>query len=137
MHFRLAVVAVILYGLTVAIASAEERLCPSSPSLPPDVDDHRMTEDQFTLEHFQSSLSYFQNDLAKELVKTKRTEDVINKEAFWITYENSLRFIEGYALKQAALLERTQVTPGSTAKKWRGPAVQRFCEFVSKAQYLD
>ena len=47
----------------------------------------------------------------------------------WIGYENSLRIIEGWVLKQAALSE---VRAGS-----QGSAVDRFCEFIAQAEYAD
>jgi hypothetical protein len=101
--------------------------------LPKEVDDHRMREADLTQARYSEALAYFKEGLSRQLSKAKATEDVTHSEGFWIAYSNSVAVLEGYTLRQAALLERAR----GGAAKTRGPAVQRFCSFLSKTRYLD
>ena len=110
--------------------AAAPRLCPPPRALPAERDDHGIKEQEFTLAQFSRSLSWFQDGLPARLKEAKQTDELTDKSEFWIAYRNGLTFIEGYALKQEALLERAQ-------KRRAGPAVRRFCDFVSKATWVD
>jgi len=81
------------------------------------------------------ALSFFRKELPKEFQEVKTTREMTDREGFWIGYHNSLAFMEGYFLKQAALLERAQ--SGGKEKRQEGSALKRFCKFLSKAHSLD
>lgn len=116
-------------------ASAESSLCPPLKPLPPEVDDLRVNESEFTHQHFENAFSFFREDLPKRFKEAKTTEELTDREGFWIGYDNSLSLIEGYVLKQAALLERAQLA--GKQRGTRGPAVKRFCQFLTKTRSMD
>jgi len=120
-------------GVLSGVANGEESLCPPLKPLPEGVDDHRMRESDLTPARFNQALAYFKGDLSRQLTEAKPTEEVANREGFWIAYDNGLKVLEGYALRQAALLELAR----RTGIKGRGPGRQRFCDFLSKTRYLD
>jgi hypothetical protein len=64
-----------------------------------------------------------QSDARADLQRTVASSET------WIGYANSLRIVEGWNLKQAALREIESGT--------KGPAVERFCGFVAVAKYAD
>lgn len=119
------IVTITMILLIAPISSiASEMLCPPLPPLPKEADDLRMTEEEFTKERFLSSLAYFENDLPNKLNTSKETKELTNRSIFWISYRNGLKFIEGYMLKQEALLK------GGAEKK-------AFCEFIVGSEYVD
>lgn len=124
---------VALVGALHGSASGEDTLCPPLKPVPEGVDDHRMREADLTPARFSEALAYFEEDLSRQLSEAKATVAVTTREGFWIAYSNSVKVLEGYTLRQSALLERAR---GSGAKG-RGPALQRFCDFLSKTRYLD
>jgi len=124
---------VVFIGLLSSDASGEESLCAALRPLAKDVDDHRMRETDLTRARFDEALTYFKEDLARQLAEAKSIEEVTNKGSFWIAYDNGLKVLEGYALRQAALLERSR----RVGVKGRGPATQGFREFLAKTRYPD
>ena len=131
----LATVLCALYG--EAGASAESKLCPPLPSLALGQDDSRIKEEDFTVEQFTSSLSILETDIPKELQEqdTKKVLARLDSSEFWIGYANSLKFLRGYMLKQAALLQTGH--SGISKKQQKKDAVKRFCDFITSAQYTD
>jgi len=119
---------VALIGVLSGSANGEESLCPPLKPLPEGVDDHRMRESDLTPTRFNQALAYFKGDLSRQLAEAKPTVEVTNREGFWIAYDNSLKVLEGYALRQTALLERT----GKTASK--GRAGQQHSGFVTSCR---
>ncbi len=64
--------------------------------------------------------------------------DLTTPAKFWVTYGNCLTFIEGYVLKQAALLERMQMqAKPSNDRAQPGAAEVRFCAFLAQAKWVD
>lgn len=122
----------LLIAAMAAPAFAGERLCPVPAKLPADQDDLRITEDQFTVKEYRESLDYLPSELPRRLRALPSGSDVDTIEGFWISYFNSLTFIEGYTLKTSALLERAR-----HGGKAGGPAEQRFCAWLQKQEYVD
>jgi hypothetical protein len=97
-----------------------------------------MKEEEFNAKHAATALSYLQKDIPGELQgkDSKRIMARLGSSEFWISYDNSLRFIEGYLLKQAALLQISQ-SRGLKKTKQNDDAVKRFCDFLGSAEYTD
>jgi len=123
--------AVALIAVLGGPALAQETLCPPLKPLAEGADDHRVREADFTSARFSEALAYFKEDLSRRLAEAKASEHVTEREGFWIGYDNSVKILEGYALRQAALLEH------ASKAGVRGPATQKFCDFLSKTRYLD
>jgi|SRR5436309_15169078 len=136
--FGVVVLAVALSSLAVPSAFAGPKLCPPPPPLKEGQDDMRMNEEDFDFKDFASSLSFLHKEIPKRLLDkdSKAVQRRLDSSEFWIGYRNSLLVIEGYALKQAALLQiaQTQLSPKT---KPRDDAVKRFCEFVGSSHYAD
>ena len=77
-------------------------------------------------------------DIPKELQDkdTKKILARLDSSEFWIGYSNSLKFIRGYMLKQAALLQITQARLTKKTKQ-RDETIKVFCNFVGSADYSD
>jgi hypothetical protein len=154
MSSRALVVRVSLLIVTVLSAtevSAATAICP--PPNPPitDSDDRRRKEEDFDAKGFAEALTYFEEDLPRELREKSSTEAVRQTESFMIGYPNVVMAIRGYVLRQEALLrmterdlavERSQRGRASkrevTAASARfQEARQRFCDFLKKAFYAD
>ncbi len=119
-------------------AHGDASICPPLPPLPEGVDDLRTKETDFTAQRAASSRSYLQKEVPKDLrekddTKIKRR---LESSEFWISYDNSLRIIEGYLLKQEALLQIAQSRLSKTTKT-RDAAVKRFCDFLGSAHFAD
>jgi len=123
---------------TVTGAQAGPKICPPPAHLVEGQDDLRMKEEDFTAERFASSLSILETDIPKELQDkdTKKVLARLDSSEFWIGYSNSLKFIRGYMLKQAALLPITQARLTKKTKQ-RDEAIKAFCNFVGSADYSD
>jgi hypothetical protein len=130
--------AVALWSFWETSAHASSRLCPPPAPVKEGEDDMRMKEDEFNAEHIAKSLFYLQNDIPNELQgnDSKKIMARLGSSEFWISYDNSLRFIEGYMLKQAALLQIAQ-SRGSKKTKQKVDTVKRFCDFLGSAEYTD
>ncbi len=127
---------VLLIALLLTFANsiyAGDSICPPLPPLPEGFDDFRMTESTFTRKRFESSLSYFQTFLPDKLKNAEKTIELTGRSIFWISYRNGLKFIEGYMLKQAALLELASRNKRTKDKS----AVEEFCRFTKDAEYVD
>jgi hypothetical protein len=137
-NLRKIILAAAFCSLVATTAYAETRLCPSPHPLKEGQDDLTIKEEEFTAENFFSSLSYLQKDLPKELLDKdmNAVKDRLDSSFFWIGYENSLKLIEGYSLKQAALLQIKQLQVSPKAKR-KDDAVKRFCKFVGSTRYAD
>jgi hypothetical protein len=110
-------------------ASAADSMCPPPPPIPKDADDHRMPESVFTQEEYDSALHALKN-FPSRIIDASDLQRTVNSSETWIGYANSLRIVEGWVLKQAALRE---IESG----KANGPAVKGFCTFVATAEYSD
>jgi hypothetical protein len=122
--------------LTLLLATSPtfgvEHLCPPPAPLPEGRDDFRIKEDEITAKNYRESMDYLRKELPKRIQALPPGSNVDAIEGFWLSYSNSLSFIEGHALKTAALLERAR-RPGKT----NGPAERRFCAWLQKAEYVD
>ena len=114
-------------------ALGEERLCPPPADPVEGSDDLRIKEGDITLQHYRDSMRYLRSELPRRVDALPPGSNVDTIEGFWLSYFNSLSYVEGYTLKTAALLERAR-RPG---KKTNGPAEQRFCAWLKKAEYSD
>ncbi len=113
-------------------AFADGRLCPAPVKAAPPDDDLRITEDELTAQKYQESLAYLQHELPARIQALPSGKGVDTIDGFWLSYFNSLTFVEGYTLKTSALLERAR-NPGKSG----GPAEQRFCVWLEKQKYVD
>jgi len=137
----------VLLGARLALG---ENVCP--PLNPPKgKDDRRMEEKAFTAKEFAEALSYFSEELPKELSKAEKTTDFLDGEGFRIGYPNVIKTMEGYALRQEALLRRAErdlvIERGlrgraskqdvAAAKARFEEAKRRFCSYLENALYTD
>jgi hypothetical protein len=113
-------------------AFGDERLCAAPAKPTAGEDDLRMTEGEFTLQKYQESLTYLRKELPARLHALPSGSDPEQIDGFWLSYFNSLTFVEGYTLKTSALLERSR-----SGGKSGGPAERRFCAWLKKQQYVD
>jgi hypothetical protein len=130
---------------------AAANLCPAPVPPITDTDDRRRTEASFDAEDFSQALDYFKDDLPRALRENASTEGVRRKEPYTIGYPNVIVAIEGYTLRQEALLrlaerdlivERSQRGPAKKADVASvntrfQEAQRRFCDFLKNAQYSD
>ena len=126
---------------------ASDGLCPEKVPLQEGVDDLRMQEDKFTQEHALESVEFLQTDFSKRIFGADAVKDFRAWSGHYISYHNSLKFIEGALLKQQILLHRARlkelsvVAPDSSEapqiKYNLEAATQRFCSFLSAAEYVD
>ena len=145
---RLAVVIV----LCAPGIGAAANLCASpNPPIVAGSDDRRMTEETFNAKNFAAALSYFEEDLPRELREKRTTEEVRSTESFMIGYQNVITAMRGYVLRQDALLRlaerdlamersRRQLVSKAdvaAASARFQEAKQRFCDFVKNALYSD
>src|SRR5262245_41530191 len=128
------ILSILIMGLGVAFGDSGENLCQTPQSLPPDVDDLRMVEGDFTVERCTAALEYLRKEIPRRLIDAPDRVKALDSSEFWISYGNSLKVIEGFMLRQDALhaIELNKKSPRSSL-----PAVARFCEFLAQATYED
>ena len=90
------------------VASAQESLCPPREPVAPDADDPAMHEREFTRQKARESITFFREDFAKRIWGPEPVRDFSAWSGHYISYANSLRFIEGALLKEHALLLKAQ-----------------------------
>lgn len=88
-----------------------------------------MGEQLFTHERYESSLRSLQ-EFPQQLIGAYDLKHTVQSSETWIPYENQLRIVEGWVLKQGALRDIEANRPD-------GPGIQRFCAFVAKTEYVD
>jgi hypothetical protein len=130
-----------------ASSSSSEILCPGQSALPKEQDDLRMHEREFTVKNAMESLQFLRNDFSSRIFGPGPQEDLRNDSSHYISYANSLRFIEGTLLKQEALIERAQRDTLSARAASRSSqrdagvrfeaAKSHFCDFLRSAKYVD
>lgn len=128
MNIKTALVALTL--LCSCVSFAQERLCPAPSPLPEGADDLRIHESEFTYSRYLESLDFIQNEFPRRIRTYKEVSEFQYNTELWLGYYNSLKFIEGYVLKQAALNE---VASHSEKRE----ATDRFCQFLRNARYVD
>jgi len=116
--------------------TAQMNLCPKTPPAP-GVDDLRFSESQFTAARFDSSYAYFDSELPRELDAAEKTSELTDREGFRIGYRNRLRLMQGYRLKQSALLEQAGHAPDSTLLTDSTSATFRLCRFLETVHAVD
>lgn len=124
-------------------------VCPA-PKVADD-DSGRRTEESFNYDAVSRGLDYLKNKLPQALRENARTEDVLNDESVSVGYPNIIITIEGYILRENALLRKTE-RDLVVAKNERGRASKaevtaanqrfaearrRFCDFLKSASYVD
>jgi len=140
-----------LFAVAIALApvtATAQALCPPQPA-PGDV--APVEEARFTSSQFSESLTYLRTQIPALLQQAQFTQQVRQSELFYIGYPNHLSLIEGYALRQEALLRRAErdlvaerrenhaaSNPELEAatKAFEG-ARQRYCNMVSSSHYVD
>ena len=144
---RILLVLALVPFLLAASSPSSEILCPRRSMLPKTQDDLRMSEGEFTLTHAIESLRFLQNDFSSRIFGPGPREDLRNDSSHYISYANSLRFIEGTLLKQQVLIERARKdalaaraasrSSQSDANTRFETARVRFCDFLRSAEYVD
>ena len=144
---RISILIALVPFLLGASPPSSNILCPRQPALPTEQDDLRMHEHEFTLKHAMESLQFLQNDFSARVFGPGPREDLRDNSSHYISYANSLRFIEGALLKQEALVEQARRDTLSVKSASRGSqsaavvrfeaAKRRFREFLRSAEYVD
>jgi hypothetical protein len=144
---RILLVLALVPFLLGASSPSSDSLCPGRPALPKTQDDLRMSEGEFSLTHAMESLRFLQNDFSSRIFGPGPRDDLRDDSSHYISYANSLRFVEGTLLKQQALIERARrdtlaarAAPGSSQSEARSrfaAAKRRFCDFLRAAEYVD
>ena len=126
---------------------ASDKLCPNRAPLQEGADDLRMQEDEFTEVRAMESVKFLQTDFSKKIWGANAVKDLSAWSGHYIGYANSLKIIEGTLLKQQVRLYRTQLNelamtaPESSEipniKNKLGAAINSFCAFIDKVEYVD
>ena len=95
---RVSVFMVLLIILVGQQTLASDGLCPEKVPLQEGVDDLRMQEDKFTEERAMESVKFLQTDFSKRIWGADAIKDFSAWSGHYISYANSLRFIEGALL---------------------------------------
>ena len=123
-------VQIIFFFFWANFAVAEGPICSQLPPLPAGADDLRIKEHEITKSKYSESLDFIRNEFPRRLLSYEKISEYEQNTEFWLSYYNSLKFIEGYVLKQAAEQE-IQI------KKQKGKAAAEFCSFLKEAMYVD
>ena len=107
----------------------------------------RMQEDEFTLERALESVNFLQVDFSERIWGPEPVTDFSAWSGHYISYANSLKFIEGALLKQQVYLELARARglsgdASNSAEKLRiekniDAAKKKFCDFLKAADYVD
>jgi hypothetical protein len=129
------------------MALGQEMLCRPAAPVKPGVDDLSMNEAEFTFEKAEESVAFLRDDFSERLWGPEPVKDFKASSDHYISYMNSLRFIEGALLRehvlmlkaQASLLESSAPKSAETAKAQAiySDALYDFCHFVKSAEYVD
>ncbi len=138
---------ILVFLLASQHAVAADVLCPKNAPLQEGVDDLRMQEDEFTAEQAMDAVKFLQTDFSKRIFGTNAVKDFHAWSGHYISYANSLKFIEGALLKQQVLINRARLkelsvlVPESAEisqlKVNLEAATQKFCVLLSTAEYVD
>jgi hypothetical protein len=108
-----------------------------------------MRETDFSAQKVTEAIQYLRDDLQRALSENSSMEDVRSSESFAIGYPNVVTTLEGYVLRQDALLRRAErnlaIEKGGRLNKTDVRAAtarfeaakRRFCDFLKNAQYVD
>ena len=145
---RRRVLVTLLILLLATTAHAQQPLCPprvAGPNGP--AGELVMQESDFTLEKAQEFVKFLRTDFAKRIWGPDPVKDFGAWSGHYISYANSLRFIEGALLREQALRFRAQSQlltarlPSSkeahAAQSSFEKAKQAFCAFVQNSIYVD
>jgi len=126
---------------------ASGSLCPNSASLQEDADNLQMKEDEFSERRAMEAVKFLQTNFSKRIWGADAVKDLNARSGHYISYENSLKFIEGALLKQqihlyrARLYELSITNPESPEipkiKNTHAAALTSLCVFIGKAEYVD
>lgn len=130
-----------------AFAHAEQPLCPPRVVGANEPEGLVMREGDFTLEKAESSVVFLRTDFGRRILGPDAVKDFGASSEHYISYANSLRFIEGALLKEHALQLRAQAEllardrPSSSearaAQTDYESARKKFCTFVQNSAYVD
>ncbi len=103
---------------------AEQNLC-KVVAHDEQADDLRIMEAEFTKEQYQSSIAYL-SEFPREIVYSEDLAKTVKSSETWISYDNSLKFVQGYILREIAI---TNPVPSN---------INAFCKFLSvQGEYSD
>ena len=106
-------------------AVAAQSLCEIAKQYDGQADDLRIYEAEFTKEHYQSSITYLEN-FPRKFVNSKDLTKTVRNSEIWISYDNSLKFVQGYILREIANREPTLKN------------ISAFCDFLNtNGEYSD
>ena len=116
---------IVIFSFLSFSAIAEQSLCEVAKQHDEKADNLRINEAEFTKEHYQSSISYLE-DFPGRIVNSEDLSEAIRSSETWISYDNSLKFVQGYILREIAIRESTPIN------------ISAFCDFLSmKGEYSD
>jgi len=137
----------IAWVLVYTIALAEPPLCPERVAGPNEPEELLMHESDFTLEKALESIKFLNTDFSKRIWGPGAVKDFGAWSGHYISYANSLRFIEGALLRNEALRLRSrsrllsEQKPESKEAKASVKAFQeakaKFCNFAENSLYID
>ena len=126
---------------------ADERICPDRKQLPEGANDLRMQEHEFSVEHALEAVAFLQKDFSKRIWGENAVNDFSSWSGHYISYANSLKFIEGALLKQRVIMEQARLkeisdsAPNSKeiaeTKANLESLTKQYCEFLASAEYVD
>lgn len=97
-------------------------------------DDLKIRENEFSKKAYRESLDYLRKEFPKILMESKDPQRAVQSSEVWIGFYNSLTFIEGYQLKQSALIEAKM---NQYRKNKESSANREYQKFLKKAEYID
>ena len=127
-------------------AIADPALCPKRAVGANEPTELLVDEGDFTLDKAIESVQFLRVDFSKRLWGPSSVADLSRSSENYISYTNSLLFIEGALLKQEALRLRAEANRFSNeadapAAKAAGKAFEqakaKFCAFVAESMYVD
>jgi hypothetical protein len=146
MRFRNILVVLICYYPT-SVVFADSPLCSIRVVIPNEPEELIMYENDFSLDKGLESINFLRTDFSKRIWGSNPTTDFNTWSGHYISYMNSLRFMEGALLKETALRLRLKSqlleiqSPDSldskAAKKGFEDAKEKFCHFVNNSLYVD
>ncbi len=85
-----------------------------------DIDDEylKIPSEDLNVKQYEESIKNIKIDLPKQLRELKDKNTIIRNSEFWMSYYNSLMYIEGYVLKKEAEVEKLKGKGRESQKKY-------------------
>ena len=146
MRFR-NILVVLICCYPTSVVFADSLLCPTRVVIPNEPEEFIMYENNFSLDKGLESVDFLRTDFSKRIWGSNPTTDFNAWSGHYISYMNSLRFMEGALLKETALrlrlksqllsIQSTGSLDSKAAKKDFEDAKEKFCHFVKNSLYVD